>query len=79
MGQASARRVVARFLGATEHDSPEALKKYLHEHPDADKSKHTVKKDKSESKDEDEEFGEYPDFGGAAKQILDAVKGLKDK
>jgi len=39
-----ARRVVARFLGLSmEHANPEALKKYLHEHPDADKSKHHVK------------------------------------
>lgn len=30
---------------AMEHATPEALKKYLHEHPDADKSKHHVKKD----------------------------------
>lgn len=29
---------------AMEHDSPEALAKYLKEHPDADKAKHTVKK-----------------------------------
>ena len=72
-----------------EHDSPEALKKYLHEHPDADKSKHTVKgkpKSKDESKDEDDseyeggsEYGEYPDLGGTVKQILDDLKSLKDK
>lgn len=37
-------RVAARFQQAMEFDSPEALKKYLHDHPDADKSKHTVKK-----------------------------------
>lgn len=35
-------RVVTRF--ATEFSSPEALKEYLHEHPQADKSKHHVKK-----------------------------------
>jgi hypothetical protein len=35
-----AKRVVARFMGAMEHDSPEALKAYLKDHPDADKSKH---------------------------------------
>jgi len=29
---------------AMEHNTPEALKKYLHEHPKADKSKHHVKK-----------------------------------
>lgn len=37
-----------RVLLAMEHDSPEALKKYLHEHPDADKSKHSVKKPKKQ-------------------------------
>jgi len=45
------RNVVARVLEATEFDSPEALKKYLHDHPDADKSKHSVKK-----KDDDGEW-----------------------
>jgi hypothetical protein len=45
-----ARQVVANRLRALadrvsmEHSSPEALKRYLKEHPDADKSKHTVKK-----------------------------------
>lgn len=40
-----AQRVVARFLSMSkEHDSPEALKKYLHDHPNADRSKHHVKK-----------------------------------
>lgn len=52
-----AQRVVARFLNkAMEHDSPEALKKYLHDHPGADKSKHKVKKQeesKGEGKDDD--------------------------
>jgi len=39
-------RVVRRYAArwATEFPSEEALKKYLREHPDADKSKHTVKK-----------------------------------
>jgi len=37
------KRVATRF--ATEFDTPEALKKYLHDHPGADKSKHSVKKD----------------------------------
>jgi len=35
-------RVATRF--ATEFPTPEALKKYLRDHPDADKSKHSVKK-----------------------------------
>lgn len=33
-----------------EHDSPEALKKYLKDHPNADKSKHTVKKNDGKKK-----------------------------
>lgn len=35
-------RVASRF--AMEHDSPAAMKKYLQEHPDADRSNHSVKK-----------------------------------
>lgn len=47
-------RVATRF--AMEHDSPEALKKYLQDHPDADKSKHSVKPAERErgSADKDE-------------------------
>lgn len=54
--------VASRF--AMEFDSPEALKKYLKEHPGADKSKHTVKK-KDESKDsdsgDDDDYEKYID------------------
>jgi hypothetical protein len=39
----SAQRVASRF--AMEFPTEEALKTYLHEHPDADRSNHTVKKD----------------------------------
>jgi len=43
-------RVASRY--ATEFPTEEALKKYLKDHPGADKSKHTVKKEKpSESLD----------------------------
>ena len=50
-----AARVVDRFLARVgmEHSSPEELKKYLHDHPDADKSKHTVKKPKGEKPSND--------------------------
>lgn len=46
------RNIVARFIAkqAMEHNSPEALQKYLKEHPNADKSKHTVKKPEKEEK-----------------------------
>jgi len=61
-------RVAARYQRAFEFPSPEALKKYLHDHPDADKSKHTVKKpgdhdekkpegDKGEAKKDDHGHG----------------------
>src|SRR5262252_4919625 len=39
-----AQRVADRVMTSMEHNSPEALKQYLHEHPDADPSKHKVKK-----------------------------------
>jgi len=35
---------IARILTSTEFDSQEAMNKYLREHPDADRSKHSVKK-----------------------------------
>jgi cell wall assembly regulator SMI1 len=46
-----ARRIVARFLAATnqvsmEFNTPEAMQKYLKEHPKADPANHHVKKDK---------------------------------
>lgn len=49
------RRVASRFTEAMEHSSPEAMKEYLKEHPNADKSKHTVKKDKEEKGKDDTE------------------------
>lgn len=59
-GNHPSRSVLAGWLSAVanrvsmEHSSPEALKKYLQEHPGADKSNHTVKKtDTSEGSDED--------------------------
>ena len=36
------KRLAARYLKAMEFDTPEAMKKYLKEHPGADKSKHKV-------------------------------------
>lgn len=45
-------RVVATFLArqAMEFATPEALKEYLKQHPNADKSRHTVKKPEAEKK-----------------------------
>jgi hypothetical protein len=51
-------KVASRYVSAMEFDTEEAKKKYLKEHPDADRSKHTVKKkeEKSKAKQEHEEF-----------------------
>jgi hypothetical protein len=49
----SVQRVADRF--AMEFPTDEALKKYLKDHPDADRSKHTVKSERSESDDSDYE------------------------
>ena len=53
--QALVYRVAARYMRAMEFPTPEALKKYLKEHPHADPARHTVKKheekrEKSEGK-----------------------------
>jgi len=50
---------IARDLTSMEFDSPEAMKRYLKEHPDADKSKHTVKK-QEQGKKETESTGVHP-------------------
>lgn len=55
------RRVLARYIAtseehlAMEFNTPEALREYLHEHPGADKSKHTVKKPGGEGSPKGEE------------------------
>lgn len=49
-----AERVLSRYREAREFATPEALKEYLHEHPKADKSKHTVKKQEEKPKKEEE-------------------------
>lgn len=59
-------RVAARFMKRVgmEFATPEALQDYLHEHPGADKSLHSVKKEESkESK---------PESGPASKDLFDA-------
>ena len=73
-GSDERKKVLALIKESMEHDSPEALKKYLKDHPDADKSKHTVKKD---------DGGEKKDDGGGEKKEISkeqaaAAKGLKD-
>ena len=44
MASQLSRRIVDRYLQATEFDTPEALQEYLKKHPKADKAKHSVKK-----------------------------------
>jgi len=48
----------ASFREAKEFDSPDALKKYLKEHPDADRSKHTVGKPEARKTAPDEVPGQ---------------------
>ena len=76
-----ARNVVARLKGAMEHATPEALKKYLHEHPDADPSNHRVKKQEGGGgQSKGELHGKYPDhvvekqLGGKFKTKAEASK-----
>jgi len=52
-------RVASRY--ATEFPTEEALKKYLKDHPDADKSKHKVKKkEESTTSKADDDFSDLP-------------------
>lgn len=78
MPEAIVLRVAARY--AREFSSPEALKEYLHEHPQADKSKHTVVKhdgDKDEGGgghgEHDEHHEEKP-----KKSWKERLKGLSE-
>ena len=45
------KHLVPLLRQATEFDSEEALQKYLQEHPDSDRSKHTVKKEEDHRKE----------------------------
>jgi hypothetical protein len=49
---------------AMEFDTPDALKKYLRDHPDADKSKHTVKeqKQRQEKQVDDRQYDGMMDY-----------------
>lgn len=55
---------------ATEFSSPEALKEYLHDHPNADKSKHHVKKDHGDGGDHKE---------APKKSLKERLKSLSEK
>lgn len=57
-------RIASRF--AMEHDTPEAMAKYLEKHKKADRSKHTVKKKGPESaKSDDDEGPSDADYQGS--------------
>ena len=62
------RNIVARFVARVGmgHATPEALKKYLKEHPNADKANHTVEKP-----------GEISSEGGSAVAESEGKKGQK--
>ena len=45
---------------AMDFDTPEAMKKYLDEHPDADRSKHKVKEEQEDQPEKKEPAGEKP-------------------
>ena len=86
----SASRVVGRYIEkvGTEFDSPEALKNYLKEHPQADRSKHTVKKpgkgapEKSEGKEKEHGDKDEKEHGDGEekpkKSWKERLKGLSD-
>ena len=63
MTRTSPRQVLARYFEAMEFDTPEALKKYMHDHPDADPHNHSVKKheDKKDSEKADSESKKHPE------------------
>lgn len=71
MSDALVLRVAARY--AREFNTPEALKDYLHDHPQADKSKHTVK-EHGEDEGHEDEHKEEP-----KKSWKERLKGLSDK
>jgi hypothetical protein len=84
MSSRIALRVAARYLRkGMEFSSPEALKEYLHEHPNADRSKHRVKKPESESKGPEEKPEKSDDSGSGKgkppiKNLVQNTKRLSD-
>ena len=75
------RNVVARTLSAMEHATPEALRKYMHEHPDADPKNHTVKKpsDGGGSGNHEAEASKSKSRAAEVDKHYEAMKGLKGK
>lgn len=69
------RNVVARYVTAMEHTSPEAMKTYLHDHPDADPANHHVKKPEGGEKPGAGEKGKGEEKPGEGAVKPDPKKG----
>ena len=70
MTSAMSFRVAARYQMATEFPSDKALKEYLREHPQADRSKHTVSDGKEEAQPEKKSLKE---------RLTQALKSVPEK
>jgi len=79
------RRVASKFVEARGFSSPDALKEYLKDHPNADKSKHYVEKEEKGEKEAPEKKEEKGDHGddhgghGPKKSLMDRIKSLPAK
>ena len=72
-----AHRVVARYLYGTEFATEDALKDYLHEHPDADPRNHSVAKPKKEkAKGEDDKGNKKPSLKERLQSLSGHAKAL---
>lgn len=74
------RNVVARTLISMEHATPEAMRDYLHEHPDADPKNHKVKKPSGGgSSSHEAEAGKSKSRSTEIDKSYDTMKGLQKK
>lgn len=75
------RNVVSRTLTSMEHATPEAMKDYLHEHPDADPKNHKVKKPSGGKAPKGESGGKPPikDLVQNTKRLSDTVTKMSDQ
>ena len=74
-------RVALRFLGrlAMEHSSPEALKRYLDEHPGADRKNHNVSKSDTGSSSNNRNFESLDKRSQEADKAFSTLQALKTK
>ena len=80
--KAIAKRVCLRYRLATEFPTEKALKNYLHDHPDADKSKHSVSKSEANPKAQkrfDETKRVFSDMTALQKKVENADPVAKKK